>query len=542
LTLFLSYIVLNIILRDIFAKLKTLFTFPSPHHIITDTPMSDFEKVEVTQQNDADFVNAQKRDDAGHSSDHDSLPETSERTLSVVDPEQAPQPAPKLEDVAPDGGYGWVVVACLFLINAHTWGINSSYGVFLAHYLALNTYPGATPLEYAFIGGLSIAMCLSVSPVATISTREFGTRVTLFIGVFLQTVALLGASWSKEIWQLFLSQGVCFGWGMGFLFVASVPIIPQWFDKKRSFANSISAAGSGIGGLIYSLATNAMIENVGLGWAFRILAIVSCVVISIAIILIRDRNKQIGSVQLAFDTSLLRRPEFLLLLGWGMFSMLGYVVLLFSLPNYARSIGLSAAQGSVIGALLNLGQGIGRPAIGFYSDSFGRINIALLGTFLSGLFSLVIWIFAKSYGVMIFYSLLTGAFAGTFWTTIAPVSAEVVGIKILPSALSLIWISLIVPSTFAEPIALELKRTTGNIYLHSQIFTGFMYIAASICLWFLRAWKINEVAKAGVADAEKREQEIRNDDEVPRPALSRTVSVAATTAKTAKGLFVLQKV
>ena len=31
-------------------------------------------------------------------------------------------------DVPPDGGYGWVCVACCFLINAHTWGINSSYG------------------------------------------------------------------------------------------------------------------------------------------------------------------------------------------------------------------------------------------------------------------------------------------------------------------------------------------------------------------------------------------------------------------------------
>lgn len=34
------------------------------------------------------------------------------------------------EDVPPDGGYGWVVVACVFWINAHTWGVNSvsSYG------------------------------------------------------------------------------------------------------------------------------------------------------------------------------------------------------------------------------------------------------------------------------------------------------------------------------------------------------------------------------------------------------------------------------
>lgn len=288
-----------------------------------------------------------------------------------------------------------------------------------------------------------------------------------------------------------------------------------------------------------------MIQNISLGWAFRILAIISCAVNIVCVLLIRDRNKQVGTVSVAFDFKLLKRPEFLLLLGWGMFSMLGYVVLLFSLPNYARSVGLTAAQGSVIGALLNLGQGIGRPIVGYYSDSVGRINIALLGTFLSGLFSLVIWIFAKSYGVLIFYSLLTGAFAGTFWTTIAPVSAEVVGLKVLPSALSVVWISLIVPSIFAEPIALELKRPSGNIYLHAQIFTGFMYIAASICMWFLRAWKIHEVENSGVVDEKERRREMLNDDEVPRPALSRTVSVAAsakTTAKAAKGLFVLKRV
>lgn len=28
------------------------------------------------------------------------------------------------EDVIPDGGYGWVCVFCIFLINAHTWGVN----------------------------------------------------------------------------------------------------------------------------------------------------------------------------------------------------------------------------------------------------------------------------------------------------------------------------------------------------------------------------------------------------------------------------------
>lgn len=45
----------------------------------------------------------------------------------------------------------------------------------------------------------------------------------------------------------------------------------------------------------------------------------------------------------------------------------------------------------------------------------------------------------------------------------------------------------------AEPIALELRRRTGNIYLHAQIFTGFMYVAAAICMLLLRAWKIGQI-------------------------------------------------
>ena len=363
------------------------------------------------------------------------------------DPPRKSIEEPEAVDEPPDGGYGWVCVACTFFINAHTWGINSSYGVFLAYYLEKNYYPNATAIEFAFIGGLSISQALAISPLATYITRVYGTRTTLLLGVLLEVVALIGASFTHQVWQLFLSQGLCFGFGMGFLFVGSVGIVPQWFTKKRSLANGIGTAGSGLGGMMYSLATNAMIDSLGVEWAFRILGILACGVNVVCALLIRDRNKQVGSIQLAFDYTLLKKPEFLLLLGWGFFSMMGYITLLFSLPNYALSIGLSSRQGSIIGALLNLGQGLGRPIVGVTSDYAGRINLAGACTFIGGLFCFVIWIFAKTFGVLIFFAIIVGTVAGTFWTTIAPVGAEVIGLKNLPSGLSIVWVFLVLPTT-----------------------------------------------------------------------------------------------
>lgn len=167
-----------------------------------------------------------------------------------------------------------------------------------------------------------------------------------------------------------------------------------------------------------------MINSIGLPWAFRILGIVSFAVNFICSILIKDRNKILGANQVPFDYRLFKRREYCLFELWAFFSILGYVVLLFSLPDFALSVGLTSQQGAIIGALLNLGQAVGRPLVGIFSDRAGRINIAALLTFVCGLFCFVIWIFAKSFGVLIFFSLIVGTVAGTIWTTIAPVGAE----------------------------------------------------------------------------------------------------------------------
>lgn len=55
----------------------------------------------------------------------DQDPDPADNEPVNADPEQAQQPVRMVVEPPPDGGYGWVCVLCVFLINAHTWGINS---------------------------------------------------------------------------------------------------------------------------------------------------------------------------------------------------------------------------------------------------------------------------------------------------------------------------------------------------------------------------------------------------------------------------------
>lgn len=328
-----------------------------------------------------------------------------------------------------------------------TWFHNKAYGIFLDFFLANDRYPGATSLDYALIGGLSTSMSLVITPLINTSSRHLGIRPTLVFGLVLITGSLVGASFATQVWQLYLSQGICFGWGLGFLYIGSSNIIPQWFSKRRSLASGISAAGAPFGGLVYSLAISSMLEGSGPALTFRILAICAFVANLVAIILVHDRNHLQQPNQSAFKYGLLKRLEIWLVVCWGCLSELGYTVLLYSLPNYARRIGLNAHQGSVVGALINLGLLIGRPSTGHLSDIWGRINLATVTTGLCGVACLVVWTFSKSFGSLCFFAIVAGMLCGTFWASVAPVGADVAGLSEVPSTLSVVLFCMTVPTT-----------------------------------------------------------------------------------------------
>lgn len=367
-----------------------------------------------------------------------------------------------------------------------------SYGVYLSFYLSTDYFPGATPLDFALIGGLEFGAALLISPIWTIATRELGRKTVMGAGCIMFAGGFIAASFAERIWQLYLSQGLLVGLGIGAIFIPSVQVLPQWFLKRRSLAGGIASAGSGFGGLAFSLGTTAMIEQIGLAWALRITGIIGFVGNVIGALLVKDRNHIVKPPQLGFATHLLRRKDCLLLLSWAFTNLLGYMVILYSLSNYAvQVVGLTQAQAGVLTAVLNLGTGVGRPLIGFASDCFGRIEVTATVTLSCAIGIFAIWVPANSYGVLIFYAIVSGATLGIYWVSVGPLCAEVAGLPEVPSFLSLQWLTAVLPTTFAEVIALYLRKPEMGrwAYLYPQIFAGLAYLVASLFLFELLRMK-----------------------------------------------------
>ena len=126
------------------------------------------------------------------------------------------------------------------------------------------------------------------APIVNILARGLGMRSPMMFGAIILGGGFVSASFATRVWHHYLTQGGLVGLGVGFIYIPSVPVLSQWLSKKRILANGINSAGSGVGGIMFSLVTGPMIRNIGLGWSRRIVGFVAFVTNIAATLLIRD--------------------------------------------------------------------------------------------------------------------------------------------------------------------------------------------------------------------------------------------------------------
>jgi MFS family permease len=98
-------------------------------------------------------------------------------------------------------------------------------------------------------------MAMISAPLITILCRHFTPNLVMILGALFQGAGLIAASFASQMWHLYLSQGALVGVGVGCAYVPTVAILSQWFEGKRSLASGIAAAGSGVGGVLFSFTT-----------------------------------------------------------------------------------------------------------------------------------------------------------------------------------------------------------------------------------------------------------------------------------------------
>jgi len=401
----------------------------------------------------------------------------------------------------PDGGYGWLIVFACFLLNFTAWGANSGFAIYLSYYLNNDTFAGADKYDYALIGGLTFGVGLVFAPAINYIQGRIGMRPTIILGNCFQFAALMMASFAKRLWQLYLTQGLLQSFGLAFIYLPTMTILPQWFKYKRSLASSIAAAGSGCGGLVFNLGMQKVLEAKSVFWALRVQSILCFCLTWISIFLLRSRIESKNSL---YDSEIMRSVGFWVFCLYYIFCMLGYVIVLYGMANFTTSLGYTPYQGSIASAMVQVGNLVGRPIVGQLSDKFGVMNITICAYVLCGVFSIAMWIPARNFATVIVLCLILGSMMGSVFGSTPPILARLVGLRNVGVGVCMSWPFLGLAGLASPVIGIALKSGNHGFvdpdqYVNSSVFAGVAFFCCSASLLILRGYLI---ARADLDDTD----------------------------------------
>ncbi len=74
---------------------------------------------------------------------------------------------------------------------------------------------------------------------------------------------------------LYVTYGLCVGFGINLILSADCTIIPQYFNKKLPLASGIALSGVALGQLVFAPVDEFLVNKYGLNGAFLVLAAIT---------------------------------------------------------------------------------------------------------------------------------------------------------------------------------------------------------------------------------------------------------------------------
>lgn len=160
-----------------------------------------------------------------------------------MSPDDTPTPIP------PDGGYGWVVTFCSFMVGFLVDGICFTFGFFFKEF---QQYFGSNKSTTSSVSSVLNGTYLSIGPIAAALVNKFGCRPVAIAGAAVAAVSFFVSTFSPNIQCMILFYGFCGGVGFGLFYLPSIVMVGYYFDDKRALATGIACCGSGIGSFVFA--------------------------------------------------------------------------------------------------------------------------------------------------------------------------------------------------------------------------------------------------------------------------------------------------
>ena len=148
---------------------------------------------------------------------------------------------------SPDGGWGWVIVAAVWIDNMCVLGMLKSFPVLYSEFKSHEWSDGTENLNFrvSLISSIALSMRASCAPLAAALTNRYNERTVVLSGALMVVIGLILSSQATAIWHLYVTMGMISGCGFALASMPALALIGRYFNKKRSLANGISRSGGG---------------------------------------------------------------------------------------------------------------------------------------------------------------------------------------------------------------------------------------------------------------------------------------------------------
>ena len=384
----------------------------------------------------------------------------------------------------------WLVLAASIIMNLC---IGSAYAWSVFQKPLIEMF-GWTTAE----ASLAFTLSLSLVPIAMIFAGRIqdrqGPQKVTFVGGLIFGAGIILAGFTSSLTILYLTYGVLGGVGIGTIYACTVANTVKWFPDKRGLAGGLTAAGFGIGAVVFAPLAVLLIGKYGVLSTFKIFGVIYMIVVAICSLKLKapqagwkpegwEPKVTSSTINIAKDYAayeMIKTPKFYLL--WAMYTIgciSGLMIIGHASPIGQEKIGLSPQIAAYAVSFLGLANTFGRIFWGSVSDKIGRYNAIIMMYIVSSCMLMLLFI-ANSFGLFIVaicgIALSFGGFMGIF----PSVTADNFGAKNLGINYGVMFTAYGLAAFFGPRIAAVVKQSSGGDYGRAFITASVLNIAGIV--------------------------------------------------------------